>query len=168
MKGISIRKAVLQVQQLSERAVLPSYAHEGDAGLDLFADEDLMLQVGQRALISTGIAIELPVGTEAQIRPRSGLALNHGITVLNAPGTIDAGYRGEIKVLLINFGQAPFQIERGMKIAQMVIAEVLRAKIQVRKQLGGSKRGAAGFGSTGDTRLNTIEEGRGPSSINLT
>jgi dUTP pyrophosphatase len=139
----------LRVQRLTHHAVLPSYAHEGDSGLDLFAAEDVLLPAGQRRLVKTGIAIELAVGTEAQIRPRSGLALNHGITVLNAPGTIDAGYRGEICVLLINLGENVFRIERGMKIAQMVITEVLQAKLELAIQLGRSKRGVGGFGSTG-------------------
>src|SRR3954463_2189282 len=110
---------------------LPHYATPGSAGLDLLAatDHDIELAPGARAAVPTGIAIELPLGVEAQIRPRSGLALNHGITCLNAPGTIDSDYRGEIKAILINLGEAPFKIARGTKIAQMVIARHEQAEL---------------------------------------
>jgi dUTP pyrophosphatase len=122
-------------------------------GLDLLAaiDGEFTLQPGQRAAIACGIAIELPLGVEAQIRPRSGLALNHGITVLNAPGTIDSDYRGEIKAILINHGDTPFKIVRGAKIAQMVIARHEQAQIVESESLSDSARGAGGFGSTGMT-----------------
>lgn len=130
---------------------LPSYATEGSAGLDLLAaiDGDLELKPGARALVPTGIAIALPVGFEAQVRPRSGLAVNHGLTVLNAPGTIDSDYRGEIKVPLINLGEVPFRIARGTKIAQMVIARHETAQFEEVSELPSSQRGAGGFGSTG-------------------
>ena len=132
---------------------LPHYATEGAAGLDLLAaiEGEIDLLPGQRAAIPCGIAIELPLGAEAQVRPRSGLALNHGVTVLNAPGTIDSDYRGEIKAILINHGDAPFRITRGTKIAQMVIARHEQAEIVESDSLSDSARGAGGFGSTGMT-----------------
>ncbi|HZS65385.1 MAG TPA: dUTP diphosphatase [Xanthobacteraceae bacterium] len=129
---------------------LPAYQSAQAAGLDLLAAiaEDVIIAPGRRALIPTGIAIELPPGSEAQVRPRSGLAARHGVTVLNAPGTIDADYRGEIQVILINLGEQPFAVQRGMRIAQMVIAPVLRAHI-AEGILGKTERGSGGFGSTG-------------------
>lgn len=130
---------------------LPSYATTHSAGMDLFAaiGENITISPGQRQLIPTGIAIALNEGLEAQIRPRSGLAFKHGITVLNTPGTIDADYRGEIKVILINHDQEDFIIEHGMKIAQMVIAPYLQISWQQVEQLEETARGARGFGSTG-------------------
>ena len=130
---------------------LPAYATEGSAGLDLLAaiDADIDLKPGTRAAIATGIALAVPQGYEAQVRPRSGLALNHGITCLNAPGTIDSDYRGEIKAILINHGDAPFAIKRGMKIAQMVIARHEQATFVEVTELSATARGAGGFGSTG-------------------
>lgn len=132
---------------------VPEYATELSAGVDLLAavDADVILPPGARALIPTGIAIALPSGTEAQVRPRSGLALKHGITVLNAPGTIDADYRGEIGVILINLGPEPFTIGRGSRIAQMVIAPYGQARWQTVETLPDSARGDGGFGSTGVT-----------------
>ncbi len=112
---------ILKVKRLSSVAIAPSYSHEGDAGLDLCATEAVDIAPGKYLLVRTGIAIELPIGTEAQIRPRSGLALKHGVTVLNSPGTIDQGYRGEIGVILINQGDSLFRVEVGSRIAQMVI-----------------------------------------------
>jgi dUTP pyrophosphatase len=130
---------------------LPAYATEGSAGLDLLAavDADMELKPGTRAAIPTGIALAMPQGYEAQVRPRSGLALNHGITCLNSPGTIDSDYRGEIKAILVNHGDAPFTIERGMKIAQMVIVRHEQAIFVEVTELGATARGAGGFGSTG-------------------
>jgi len=130
---------------------LPSYATEGSAGLDLLAavDADVELKPGTRALVPCGIAIALLPGFEAQVRPRSGLALHHGITLLNAPGTIDSDYRGEIKATLINHGEALFRIVRGMKIAQLVIARHETAELREVRELPASERGAGGFGSTG-------------------
>lgn len=129
----------------------PQYATEHSAGMDLSAalDEAIELAPGERMLIPTGLSIAMPDGYEAQIRPRSGLAIKHGITVLNAPGTIDADYRGEIKVCLINHGQSEFTIERGMRIAQMVIARHAAVKWHKVKTLDETERGAGGFGSTG-------------------
>jgi dUTP pyrophosphatase len=130
---------------------LPHYATKGAAGLDLLAaiDEVIELLPGQRLAVPTGIAIELPEGWEAQVRPRSGLALNHGITCLNAPGTIDSDYRGEVKAILINHGDKVFVIQRGHKIAQMVIAKHEQAELVELEALSDSERGAGGFGSTG-------------------
>jgi dUTP pyrophosphatase len=145
----------LPVQRLAHAAdlPLPTYATEGSAGLDLLAavDADIELKPGARALVPSGIAIALPQGYEAQVRPRSGLAVKHGITVLNAPGTIDSDYRGEIKVPIINLGEAAFRITRGMKIAQMIIARHETVELQETHELPASKRGAGGFGSTGMT-----------------
>lgn len=132
---------------------LPAYQSAQAAGLDLLAavDASVTLKPGDRALIPTGIAIALPEGCEAQVRPRSGLAVKQGVTVLNSPGTIDADYRGEIKVALINLGQAPVEIARGMRIAQMVIAPVTHARLREVTSLAETPRGAGGFGSTGST-----------------
>lgn len=140
----------IKVSRLVGSANLPKYAHEGDSGLDLFATEEQEIPSGETMLIGTGISIELPRGMEAQIRPRSGLALKHSITVLNTPGTIDAGYRGEIGVILINHGKQSFKIHKGMKIAQMVIAPVIRAEIEEVEKLSETHRGESGFGSTGN------------------
>ena len=128
---------------------LPSYASAGSAGLDLYAATGpLTLAPGARALVGTGLALALPEGFEGQIRPRSGLALKHGVTVLNGPGTIDSDYRGEIGVLLVNWGDVLFVVELGMRIAQLVIAPVVRARL-VEGEVPPSDRGAGGFGSTG-------------------
>jgi len=140
---------MLRVKKLDSGAVLPQYAHEGDAGLDVFANEDATIGPSEIKLVRTGVALELPANTEAQVRPRSGLAVKHGITVLNTPGTIDSGYRGEVGVILVNHGKMPFHIEKGMRIAQMVIKPVLRAQVVEVAELSDTKRGAGGFGSTG-------------------
>ncbi len=132
---------------------LPHFQSDDAAGMDLVAalapDRDVVLSPGDRALIPTGLGIELPRGFEAQIRPRSGLALKDGITVLNSPGTIDADYRGEIGVILVNFGQKPFSVKRGARIAQLVVSRVERVVLQESERLTVSVRGAKGFGSTG-------------------
>jgi dUTP pyrophosphatase len=131
----------------------PSYASDGAAGLDLYAalpaGQKLVLEPGARDLIPTAIQIALPAGYEAQVRPRSGLAVNHGVTVLNAPGTVDSDYRGEVKVLLVNHGGQPFEITRGMRIAQLVISPVAHATLVEVDDLDETARGAGGFGSTG-------------------
>lgn len=141
------------VRRLPHNADLPLPAYETThaAGMDLPAavDGDMILEPGRRALVPTGLAIALPEGYEAQIRPRSGLAARNGVTVLNTPGTIDADYRGEVKVILINLGDAPFTVSRGMRIAQMVIAPVTRAAIVESDLLPETTRGTGGFGSTG-------------------
>ena len=128
---------------------LPAYASSEAAGLDVVAAEDVTLASGQRHAVATGFAIAIPPGYEVQVRPRSGLALKHGITCLNAPGTIDADYRGEVKVILANLGQEPFEVRRGERIAQLVPAPVLRADFVEVEALTDSARGAGGFGSTG-------------------
>ena len=132
---------------------LPTYESEDAAGMDLVAalgvDEEIILAPGARALIPTGLAIELPKGFEAQIRSRSGLALQSGVTVLNSPGTVDADYRGEIGVILINFGDKPFAVRRGVRIAQLVVSTVERVALIASERLTSSVRGSNGFGSTG-------------------
>jgi dUTP pyrophosphatase len=139
----------LKVKRLNPAATLPSYARAGDAGLDLFAVKALSIAPGASALVPTGIAIELPPGTEGQVRPRSGLALKHAITVLNTPGTVDEGYRGEVGVILINHGQTMFAVEAGMKIAQLVVSPRMQVEVTEVAALQDSERGAGGFGSTG-------------------
>jgi len=145
----------VEIRQLphGEGLALPAYQSAHAAGLDLLAavpeEAPLILAPGHRALVPTGLSIALPPGHEAQIRPRSGLAAKHGITVLNAPGTVDADYRGEVSVLLINHGDAPFAIRRGERIAQMVIAAVVRAELVPARALPATERGGGGFGSTG-------------------
>jgi dUTP pyrophosphatase len=139
----------LLIKRLTTTAVVPSYAHPGDAGLDLFSDVSTSLDPGQRKLVGTGISIELPPNTEGQVRPRSGLALQHGISVLNTPGTIDRGYRGEVGVILINHGQERFDVRPGMKIAQLVIASCVTVTVEETVELSGTARGQGGFGSTG-------------------
>jgi dUTP pyrophosphatase len=137
----------------AEGLALPAYQSAHAAGLDLLAavpeDTPLVLLPGKHAMVPTGLTIALPEGYEAQVRPRSGLAAKHGVTVLNAPGTVDADYRGEINVLLINHGAEPFAIRRGERIAQMVIASVTRAEFVAADQLSSTERGSGGFGSTG-------------------
>ncbi|CAN7572406.1 dUTP diphosphatase [Pararhizobium sp. LjRoot235] len=132
---------------------LPAYETSGAAGMDLraavAADQPLVLSPGKRALVPTGFIFEVPAGYEAQIRPRSGLAFKHGITCLNTPGTIDSDYRGEVKVLLVNLGDEDFPIERGMRIAQMVIAPVTQVSVREASDAGETTRGSGGFGSTG-------------------
>ncbi len=128
---------------------LPAYASEGAAGLDVVAAEALTLAPGARAAVATGFAIAIPVGHEVQVRPRSGLAFKHGVTCLNTPGTIDSDYRGEVKVILANLGQEPFEIARGDRIAQLVPAPVLRATLEEVTALDDTVRGVGGFGSTG-------------------
>jgi dUTP pyrophosphatase len=150
-----VSKIELQVVRLPHAAdlPLPAYQSERAAGIDLIAavpaDSPVTLAPGQRVAIPTGIALALPPGTEGQIRPRSGLALRHGVTVLNSPGTVDADYRGEVQVILVNFGGEPFTIERGARVAQLVIAATLHASICEIASLDETSRGVGGFGSTG-------------------
>ena len=128
---------------------VPSYATDGAAGLDVVAAEELTLAPGERRAVATGFAIAIPPGYEVLVRPRSGLALKHGITCLNTPGTIDEDYRGEVKVILANLGSEPFAVKRGERIAQLVPAPVLKASFREVIQLGDTTRGSGGFGSTG-------------------
>jgi len=148
MSSVSVAITILPH---AESLALPAYATEQAAGMDLCAaiTNDVTLQPGQRTLIPTGLSIALPNGYEAQIRPRSGLALKNGITVLNSPGTIDADYRGEVQIILANLGTEPFTITRGMRIAQMVVAAYSRVEWQKVEQLDSTARGVGGFGSTG-------------------
>jgi len=152
---MTARRITIKVLRLPHGAdlPLPAYQSAGAAGLDLLAavpaDAPLTIAPGKWAMVPTGLSIELPAHTEAQVRPRSGLAARHGVTVLNAPGTVDSDYRGEINAILINLGEQQFEITRGMRIAQLVIMPVLRAQLSERKKLGITRRGAGGFGSTG-------------------
>ena len=139
----------LRIRRLRPDAIIPAYAHPGDAGLDLHACEDVALDPGVACLVPTGVAIELPEATEAQVRPRSGLALKHSVTVLNTPGTIDEGYRGEVGVVLINHGPTTFQVTRGMRIAQLVVQKRWTVEVVEVDGLTDTTRGAGGFGSTG-------------------
>ncbi|MBQ6457764.1 MAG: dUTP diphosphatase [Kiritimatiellae bacterium] len=140
---------VVRFKRIDRDAVLPAYAHPGDAGMDICSVEELVLPPGKRSLIRTGLVMELPDGYEAQVRPRSGLALKHGVTVLNSPGTIDAGYRGEVGVILVNHGDSAFSIRKGDRIAQLVVAPVTAAEVEEVASVAASERGAGGFGSTG-------------------
>ena len=139
----------LRYRRVHPDAVLPSYAHPSDAGMDVRSVDELTLAPGQRALVHTGLVMLLPPGYEAQVRPRSGLALKSGVTVLNTPGTIDSGYRGEVGVILANFGEADFQVKTGDKIAQIVVAPVTQPEIVETEDADETDRGADGFGSTG-------------------
>ena len=139
----------LLVKRLDPGARLPARAHPGDAGLDLFAAADVDVPPGETRLVGTGLAIELPPGTEGQIRPRSGLALRHAVTVLNSPGTIDAGYRGEVGVVLVNHGRQTFRVRPGMKVAQLVVGPVVEVEVVEAASLSETARSGGGFGSTG-------------------
>ena len=139
----------LRVKRLSSSATLPVRAHPADAGLDLHSAVDLDIPPGETRLVGTGLALELPPGTEAQVRPRSGLALTYSVTVLNTPGTIDEGYRGEVGVILINHGRRVFEVRRGMKVAQLVVQPTLAVEIVAVDALSDTSRGERGFGSTG-------------------
>nr|WP_251041291.1 dUTP diphosphatase [Arthrobacter sp. ISL-30] len=140
----------VQLKMLDDGLEAPSYAHPGDAGADLRAREDVFLEPGERKLVPTGVSIALPNGFVALIHPRSGLATKHGLTIVNAPGTVDAGYRGEIAVTLLNTDrQYPIELKRGDRIAQMVIQRVEYAQFVPVEELSGSVRGSGGFGSTG-------------------
>ena len=139
----------VKFRRIDPSATLPSYAHPGDAGMDIRSIEELTIAPGGRCLVRTGLVMMLPHGYEAQVRPRSGLALKNGVTVLNSPGTIDEGYRGEVGVILANFGSEPFKVEKDAKIAQIVIAPCTRAEIEETAETDSTERGEGGFGSTG-------------------
>ena len=139
----------MKVKLLHPDAKAPSYAKTGDAGMDIHSIDNVWITAGERAIVKTGIAIELPIGFEAQIRPRSGLAAKHGLTVLNTPGTIDSGYRGEIMVIMINTSKVDYEVVKGDRIAQMVIANYVQAPVYVVEELSDSSRGKEGLGSTG-------------------
>ena len=139
----------LGFKRIHPDAVLPAYAHPSDAGTDVRSVEELVIPAGKRALVHTGLIVLLPPLYEAQVRPRSGLALKHGITVLNTPGTIDSGYRGEIGVILFNSSDVDFQVKKGDRVAQVVIAPVTQPVIEEAQEIDETDRGAGGFGSTG-------------------
>ncbi len=141
----------LAVRRLRPDAVLPAYAHAGDAGLDLTAVEAVRLGPGERAAVPTGLAVAIPDGWVGLVHPRSGLARRHGLTVANAPGTIDAGYRGEVQVLLVNLGSDPVEVAAGERVAQLLLQEVGRARVVEVEGLDDTVRGGGGFGSTGTT-----------------
>ena len=139
------------IKRLSKEIPLPKYETEGSSGMDLSANIESSINIdpGKKEIVPTGIAISVPNGFEVQIRPRSGLAAKHNITVLNTPGTIDSDYRGELKIILINLGKESFKIEKGFRIAQMVVCPIIKAKIKEVEKLNKTKRGKGGFGSTG-------------------
>jgi dUTP pyrophosphatase len=153
---VSVAVAVTRLPERDPGLPLPGYATDGAAGMDLAANlapdqrgAGLTLGPGERALVPSGLAVAIPEGYEVQVRPRSGLALRHGVTLVNSPGTIDSDYRGEVGVILVNHGAEPFTVEHGMRIAQLVLAPVARLVWEERAGLGDSRRGAGGFGSTG-------------------
>ncbi len=139
----------VKIKKMFPDARLPKLEHEGDAGFDLYSNEEVVLKPLERKLVGTGIAIALPPGYEAQVRPKSGLAIEHGITMLNTPGTIDSGYRGEIKAIVVNLGWREYKIEKGGKICQLVFSKIELPKFEEVVELNGSTRGHSGFGSTG-------------------
>ena len=144
--------AVLRLRRVGERGPpldLPRYETDGAAGVDLRADEPFSLAPGERRLVPTGLALEIPPGHEGQVRARSGLAVRHGVALVNAPGTVDSDYRGEVKVILVNLGQAPVSFARGDRIAQLVVAPVTRVELVLADELNDTGRGSGGFGSTG-------------------
>ena len=144
-----MNKLEIMVQRLCEDIPLPKYAHEGDAGVDLYSRADYLVKPGERVLVSTGLKMAIPPGYEGQVRPKSGLALKHGITVLNTPGTVDSPYRGEVGVIIINHDACPYTVKKGEKIAQMVFNKVEYAVFQEVKELDATTRGEGGYGSTG-------------------
>lgn len=139
----------VKVKLLSADAKMPTRARAGDVAFDLYSAADVDLAPGEHSAVPTGIAVEIPEGYEGQVRPRSGLAVEHGVTVLNTPGTIDSGYRGEVKTVMINLGSEPFHIDKGMRISQLAIRPVPDVNLVESKDLSGTERGARGFGSTG-------------------
>jgi dUTP pyrophosphatase len=149
--GEALRVRILRINPERTDIPLPEYSTEGSAGMDICAavDADVVLQPGETALLPTGFIIELPPGYEAQIRPRSGLAIKHSLGILNSPGTIDSDYRGEVKIILTNFGKSPYTIHRGDRIAQMIVATYERVKWEEVGSLRESSRGEGGFGHTG-------------------
>ena len=139
----------VKIQKINGDAIIPAYSQEDDAGMDLFSTKDYIIMPNHRILVGTGLKVEIPRGYEMQIRPKSGLAIRNGITVLNTPGTIDAGYRGEVGVILINKSSLPYKVEKGQKIAQAVFNKIEKAKFIVSTNLSKTERGDGGFGSTG-------------------
>ncbi len=140
---------VIKIEKIYDDVQIPSYAHKGDAGLDIYAYEGVCLQPLERKLVKTGMRIALPPGYEAQIRPRSGLAIKHGLSVLNTPGTIDSGYRGEVGVILVNLSNEIYEVKKGERIAQMVINKVEQARVELVEKVDETERGDGGFGRSG-------------------
>jgi dUTP pyrophosphatase len=139
----------VKIKKLHPDAIMPSYAHEGDSGMDIYSVEDKYIIRGESELIKCGISTEFPIGYEIQVRPKSGLALKNGLTVLNTPGTIDAGYRGELCVILMNHGLGGYEVKKGQKVAQIVVAPVIHAELELVDELSDTERAEGGFGSTG-------------------
>ena len=142
----------IKIKKINPEAIIPHYSHEGDAGMDVYSVEDSVIKFNERKSISTGLAFEVPRGFEIQVRPKSGLALNNGITILNTPGTLDSGYRGELKVIIFNTSNQSYQVKKGEKIAQIVLARYEEAEIEETNELSQTKRAEGGFGSTGLTK----------------
>lgn len=140
---------VVKVKKIHPDAVVPRYAHDGDSGMDVYSVDNYLIKSGGRDLVRTGLQVEVPIGYEMQVRPRSGLALKKGITVLNTPGTVDSTYRGEVGVILINHSKDTFEVRKGDRVAQVVVSKVERAVIEEVNELSKSDRGEGGFGSTG-------------------
>ncbi len=149
MKEQSDETVTVRVKLISENAKLPQAANAGDVAFDLHSVINVTLEPGERQAIPTGLIMEIPKGYEGQVRPRSGLALRNGLSVVNSPGTIDSGYRGEVKVIVINHGREPFTITKGMRVCQIAIRQVPEVKFEVVEELSDSERGESGFGSTG-------------------
>ena len=139
----------IKIEKIKDNAIIPKYAHEGDAGVDLYSTEDYLLKPGERILVSTGIKIAIPKGYEAQVRPKSGLAIKNGLSIVNTPGTIDSPYRGEVQIIAINLGKENLKIEKQTKGAQMVINKIEEAECEEVDELDSTTRGEGGFGSTG-------------------
>jgi|SRR3989344_3437408 len=139
----------IKIKKLHSEAITPKYAHQGDAGMDIYSVEELIIPSKERGLVKTGLSFEIPEGYEIQVRPKSGLALNHGLTILNTPGTIDSGYRGEICVIIFNSSAKDYQVKKSEKIAQIVLKKVESMDIEEVNELSDSSRGQGGFGSTG-------------------
>ena len=139
----------IKIQKINEDAIVPKYAYESDAGMDVYSTKNYLLLPKHRTLVGTGLKIEIPKGYEMQIRPKSGLALRDGITVLNTPGTIDSSYRGEVGIVLINHSSKPYKIEKNQKIAQIIFNKIEKAKLIISDELSETERGKGGFGSTG-------------------
>ena len=140
---------IVGFKKINQDAIIPNYAHEKDAGMDLYSVVDYMLQPGEHKVISTGLSVEIPNGYEMQVRPKSGIAAKYAVTVLNTPGTVDAPYRGEVGVIMINHSKVPYEIKKGEKIAQAVFNQIAYAKIELVDELSDTSRGEGGFGSTG-------------------
>ncbi|MFC1685593.1 dUTP diphosphatase [Nanoarchaeota archaeon] len=144
-----MNELTVRIQKIHEHAIMPKYVHEGDSGMDLFSVAEHVLKPGERVLIGTGLKVAVPLGYEGQVRPKSGLALKHGVTVVNTPGTLDAGYRGELGVIAINHGTDNYTVEKNQKVAQLVINKIEIVGLEEVQDLEDTARGAGGFGSTG-------------------